>query len=51
MKSGIQGIDCMNGDPDNDAQAMAISRTKTPSKDRFDAGIDLAGFQGTGFLR
>ena len=23
MKSGIQGIDCMNGDPDNDAKAMA----------------------------
>ena len=32
MKSGIQGIDCMNGDPDNDAQAMAMSRAKTPSK-------------------
>ncbi len=35
----------MNGDPDNDAQAMAISRTKTPSKDRFDAVINLADLE------
>ena len=35
----------MNGDPDNDAQAMAISRTKTPSKDHFDAVINLTDLE------